>query len=368
MYVGEDKSFIKNKELGMAAARQMRDDAWLAATSRFEKAPAGYITISIHKAQGLMTSEMLNGPSPADDAATDDHGRKQQKAIRLPDPYVVLEFEQLDPVDGSPRTETWTCVTKPKSCSPVWDDGEATFKIAVWDLSEPRLYLHVYDDSSHLPGSDAFVGEAVFDKDKILGLMATAGTKQNDRLALERCSQTSKVGGERFARECYGGTLSVSACYDFPMLALGVIKVTAVGARDLLAADHTVGTDASEDTSDPFATITVVQQRDGKEITQKYQTKKVDHSLNPEWGESFYFDIWSKDAVLYCDVYDADYASDDYLGQGKLALRGNYTSFLQVRAYLGLFVLTDACGCRLLPGRDGGWPSLRRAEAYALHA
>ena len=54
--------------------------------------------------------------------------------------------------------------------------------------------------------------------------------------------------------------------------------------------------------------------------TQKYRTKKVEQNLNPEWGESFYFDIWSKDAVLYCDVYDADYASDDYLGQAKLTL------------------------------------------------
>ena len=312
-YVGDDKTFIKNKDLGMAAARQMRDDAWKAATSRFEKAPAGYITISLLQAQGLLTAEMSSG----------DHGNGAVETVQLScNPYVVLEFEQLDPVSGYAKTETWTSTAKTKVArgdTAEWADDDASFKIAVWDLSEPKLYMHVYDSQL---GRDGFIGEALYDSAAIVGLMSTAGsTKSKERLELGRCSQSTKMGQERFAHECYGGVLSISARYDFPQLALGVVRVTAVGAMNLKAADHMMGADASSDTSDPFVVITVSQVRDGTEIVQKYQTKKVEKNLNPQWNESFYFDIWSRDAVLFCDVYDSDYASDDYLGQGKLALR-----------------------------------------------
>lgn len=130
---------------------------------------------------------------------------------------------------------------------------------------------------------------------------------------------------ERFAKECYGGMLIVTAWFEFPNLRLGTIGVTMNGARGLKAADHVLG---REDTSDPFAVVSVVQKRDSKLHIAKLRTEKVDRTLNPNWIDPstgrapvMYFDIWDREsATLYIDLYDADLASDDYLGQAQLDL------------------------------------------------
>lgn len=53
---------------------------------------------------------------------------------------------------------------------------------------------------------------------------------------------------------------------------------------------------------------------------QKYQTRKIEKTLNPEWDECFFFDVWSPKPTLWLDVYDADLTSDDYLGQAVIDL------------------------------------------------
>eukprot|EP01043_Picozoa_sp_COSAG02_P083947 COSAG02_NODE_21868_length_772_cov_0.924220_1_plen_141_part_10 len=87
----------------------------------------------------------------------------------------------------------------------------------------------------------------------------------------------------------------------------------------ILAAD--TGTKGREDSSDPFAIVSTHQMHDGKPAEQKFVTQKIMQTLDPAWNETFFFDIWDLDAVLYLDIYDSDVDQDDYLGQGKLSLR-----------------------------------------------
>ena len=307
MYVDEDKSFAKNKEVGMAAVRQMRSDAWAAVKKRFEKTPAGFLTVTVHEAHGLVTTEMSH----------------------MPNAFVSLEFEQLSSEEMNTQqqqmhvqTSTWETAVRPLSDAPVWDSDETTdnnqFCIPVWDLTQPKLYLHVYDSTSGLR-DDTFIGEACYSSAAILDLMAQAGhSRERETLPLTRCTQSSKLGKRRFDKECSadGRQITVSVRYDFPQLALGTLHLQVKSAAELLAAD-------SNGCSDPFAVVTVTQTRDAEQEVQRFVTKTINKSLNPVWGESFFFDIWERGAQLTVDVYDADFSSDDYLGQAAVDLR-NY--------------------------------------------
>jgi hypothetical protein len=313
MYVGADKSFMKKKEIGMAAARQQRSELWLQATKRKERKPAGYLTITVHGAQGLINAEM---------AAHADLGSSTQS--RVPNSYVVLELEQgLVETSHTQKTQTWA-TDKCPSTAPQWDgsngDGEAArniFKIAIHDISDVRLYAHVYDHVT--VGRDEFLGEAMISNADILSLMSTLGQPKSQQMMLLSCvSQSSKIGSERFSKECRGGFLRISTQFDFPNVALGTLKVEVVSAQGLLAADVVIG---GEDSSDPFATVTVEQIRDGENLSQKYRTKKVERTLDPVWDASFFFDLFDMNATLWVDVYDADAVGDDYLGQVGLSLR-----------------------------------------------
>ena len=117
----------------------------------------------------------------------------------------------------------------------------------------------------------------------------------------------------------------MTAWFEFPDLRIGTVALTVKGARGLKAADHVIG---GEDTSDPFAVVSVLQTRDSRLHVQKFRTEKVECTLNPDWVDPstgrapvIYCDIWDlASATLYIDVYDADLTSDDYLGQARLTL------------------------------------------------
>ena len=51
------------------------------------------------------------------------------------------------------------------------------------------------------------------------------------------------------------------------MISRGTIKVEMKGARGLLACDKVI---VGEDTSDPFAVVTVAQTKDGERVLQKF--------------------------------------------------------------------------------------------------
>jgi hypothetical protein len=164
----------------------------------------------------------------------------------------------------------WTICTSPiETCKQLshslcaWA-AEHVFKIPIVELSEPKIYIHVYDDDSAL--RDTFLGEVLLDTQAILGLMATPGSL-NARVVcqrsadfrsllpanchavtiptltrcakqvhnLGRCSQPSKVGEERFAKECSGGQLTMSLQFDFPQLALGTLIVKVKRAVEVMA-------------------------------------------------------------------------------------------------------------------------------------
>ena len=51
--------------------------------------------------------------------------------------------------------------------------AEHIFKIPIIELSEPKIYIHIYDDDSAL--RDTFLGEVLLGTQAILALMATPG-------------------------------------------------------------------------------------------------------------------------------------------------------------------------------------------------
>eukprot|EP01043_Picozoa_sp_COSAG02_P105045 COSAG02_NODE_41048_length_398_cov_2.070234_1_plen_132_part_11 len=73
-------------------------------------------------------------------------------------------------------------------------------------------------------------------------------------------------------------------------------------------------------------------------------------TLEPEWNETFFFDIWDLSAVLYLDVYDSDTDQDDYLGQGKLNLRDHCVDSGKMHSHI--VELTRCFKKRGLPKRD----------------
>lgn len=286
LYVGDDEAWMQKKKIGIAAARQMREATWQAAAKANRLQPIGMLNVTIHSFSGT-------------------------GAVK--DAYVVLELEQKDSkgLEGS-RCETFT-TDKVKEGTEL----NSEFKLLeIYDISAVKLYAHVYES---VIGPDTFMGEAMWDTAAIVSMMGQAGTPtEPQELPLTRCTQPSKVGRERFQQE-KTGTIRVSVGFVFPQLALGTLQVKVVSGSGLLAAD--TGTKGREDSSDPFAIVSTHQMHDGKPAEQKFVTQKIMQTLNPTWNETFFFDIWDLDAVLYLDIYDSDVDQDDYLGQGKLSLR-----------------------------------------------
>ena len=285
LYVGEDEAWMRKKQIGIAAARQMRDATWQAAAKSNQVQPIGMLHVTVHSFSG--TGAIKNA-------------------------YVVLELEQKDLKGVGIQCKTFTTDEVKEGT-----ELNSEFKqLEVHDISAVKLYAHVYES---VIGLDNFMGEAVWDTPAIVALMGQAGVPaEPQELPLTRCTQPSKIGKERFQQE-KTGTIRVSVGFSFPQLALGTLQVKVVSGSGLLAADK--GTNGRPDSSDPFAIVSTHQTHDGKKTEQKFVTQKIMRTLDPEWNEMFFFDIWDLGAVLYLDIYDSDTDQDDYLGQGKLSLR-----------------------------------------------
>ena len=209
--------------------------------------------------------------------------------------------------------------------------------LEIHDIGAVKLYAHVYES---VIGPDNFMGEAMWDTAAIVSMMGQAGTPtEPQELPLTRCTQPSKVGKERFQQE-KTGTIRVSVGFVFPQLALGTLQVKVVSGSGLLAAD--TGTKGREDSSDPFAIVSTHQMHDGKPAEQKFVTQTIMQTLDPAWNETFFFDIWDLDAVLYLDIYDSDVDQDDYLGQGKLMLRDTAQTQPHAQPHSGAHALSKA--------------------------
>eukprot|EP01112_Ceratiomyxa_fruticulosa_P021984 TRINITY_DN7930_c0_g1_i1.p1 TRINITY_DN7930_c0_g1~~TRINITY_DN7930_c0_g1_i1.p1 ORF type:complete len:619 (-),score=165.17 TRINITY_DN7930_c0_g1_i1:9-1865(-) len=85
-----------------------------------------------------------------------------------------------------------------------------------------------------------------------------------------------------------------------------VLQINVAEARDLASAD-------SNGFSDPYCVITIG--------AQKKKTKVKQKTLNPNWNETFTFQIHPKDAFMKVEVFDWDaLATDDFLGEANLRL------------------------------------------------
>ena len=129
MYVAEDKDFAKKKNMGMAAARVQSSAAKKALEAMAnEKSPTGYLVVIVHRCMGLLTAEMV-AQSAAQQAPDEKH------PPLLPDPYVSLELEQLDPATGEPMVDTYRTNTKHATMSPVWGAEGDTYEFRMPGLS-----------------------------------------------------------------------------------------------------------------------------------------------------------------------------------------------------------------------------------------
>lgn len=186
MYVAEDKDFAKKKRLGIAAARVQSSAARKALEAiANEKTPAGFLVFTVHKCMGLLTADMVT--------PTEDTHKVPAQNRSLPNPYVCLELEQWDPATGEPMVTIYRTNEKLQTANPTWDEEGDTkeFTMPVWDISETKLYMHVYDKQQRT--QDAFVGEAKLETPELLRLITDEGhSRKNERLSLHRCSQPSK--------------------------------------------------------------------------------------------------------------------------------------------------------------------------------
>ena len=94
------------------------------------------------------------------------------------------------------------------------------------------------------------------------------------------------------------------------------LHISVIEAKDLIAAD-------SGGTSDPFATIELVDSKSGKSLKPKKskKTKKIKKTLTPEWNESIKWEGIKPDPAtlnLSIKVADADMLSSEPLGEISL--------------------------------------------------
>lgn len=95
---------------------------------------------------------------------------------------------------------------------------------------------------------------------------------------------------------------------------IGSLTVTVVRASGLRASDFAVFRQA---TSDPYAVLSF-----GSHIRESKQTKCVRENLNPEWNETFRFDVQYPWSTLRVTVFDYDRGSNDVRGSMRAAWRG----------------------------------------------
>lgn len=98
MYVDEDKEYMERKNVGMAAARKMRSEAYKNAISRVtEQLPVGFVTVRIHSGADLMRVSQ----APKDPASQPEQpALPAAVTMETPNAYCVLEALQHNPVTG----------------------------------------------------------------------------------------------------------------------------------------------------------------------------------------------------------------------------------------------------------------------------
>ncbi|XP_051542474.1 multiple C2 and transmembrane domain-containing protein 1-like isoform X2 [Myxocyprinus asiaticus] len=200
----------------------------------------------------------------------------------------------------------------PKNLNPVWDERVC---LIVDNLQEP-LYIKVFDYDFGL--QDDFMGSAYLHLDslehrrlldvrlelqdphcpnQVLGSLELAITLfprgQEDREALRQAQQQQN--------------LRLSDLYKKSQLWRGIVSIHLVEGRDLIPMDQ-------NGLSDPYVKFKLGH--------QKYKSKTIAKTLNPQWREQFDLHLFDEEGgVLEISVWDRDMGRrDDFIGQCQLDL------------------------------------------------
>ncbi|XP_051542473.1 multiple C2 and transmembrane domain-containing protein 1-like isoform X1 [Myxocyprinus asiaticus] len=201
----------------------------------------------------------------------------------------------------------------PKNLNPVWDERVC---LIVDNLQEP-LYIKVFDYDFGL--QDDFMGSAYLHLDslehrrlldvrlelqdphcpnQVLGSLELAITLfprgQEDREALRQAQQQQQ-------------NLRLSDLYKKSQLWRGIVSIHLVEGRDLIPMDQ-------NGLSDPYVKFKLGH--------QKYKSKTIAKTLNPQWREQFDLHLFDEEGgVLEISVWDRDMGRrDDFIGQCQLDL------------------------------------------------
>jgi len=115
---------------------------------------------------------------------------------------------------------------------------------------------------------------------------------------------------------------------------VGTVTVKVIKCSNLANKDFSIF--AQEDLSDPYTIVSISTESLG---SQSKKTRVIDNNLNPEWDETFTFDVYDPKGSIIFDVFDKDNKNDDFLGEARILLativgkgQTNFTLALQPRS------------------------------------
>ncbi|XP_051973558.1 multiple C2 and transmembrane domain-containing protein 1-like isoform X2 [Xyrauchen texanus] len=198
-----------------------------------------------------------------------------------------------------------------KNLNPVWDERVC---LIVDNLQEP-LYIKVFDYDFGL--QDDFMGSAYLHLDSLLHRrpldvqleLQDPHCPNQDLGSLELSITLYPRGLEdrQALRQAQQQNLRLSDLYKKSQLWRGIVSIHLIEGRDLIPMDQ-------NGLSDPYVKFKLGH--------QKYKSKTIAKTLNPQWREQFDLHLFDEEGgVLEISVWDRDMGRrDDFIGQCKLDL------------------------------------------------
>ncbi|XP_051539773.1 multiple C2 and transmembrane domain-containing protein 1-like isoform X2 [Myxocyprinus asiaticus] len=199
----------------------------------------------------------------------------------------------------------------PKNLSPVWDEQVC---LIVDNLQEP-LYIKVFDYDFGL--QDDFMGSAYLQLDSlehrrpldVLLDLQDPHCPDQDLGSLELTISLFPRGlvDREALRQVQQQNLRLSDLHKKSQLWRGIVSIHLIEGRDLIPMDQ-------NGLSDPYVKFKLGH--------QKYRSKTIPKTLNPQWREQFDLHLFDEEGgVLEISVWDRDLGRrDDFIGQCQLDL------------------------------------------------
>ncbi|XP_026130165.1 multiple C2 and transmembrane domain-containing protein 1-like isoform X2 [Carassius auratus] len=213
-----------------------------------------------------------------------------------------------------------------KNLNPVWDERVC---LIVDNLQEP-LYIKVFDYDFGL--QDDFMGSGYLYLDSLelqrpldvqldlqdphcpdqdLGSLELAVTlfprSTEDREALRQATMLLRRSWKSCSKQQQQQSLRLSDLHRKSQLWRGIVSIRLIEGRDLMPMDQ-------NGLSDPYVKF--------KLGPQKYKSKTIPKTLNPQWREQFDLHLYDEEGgILEISVWDKDIGRrDDFIGQCQLDL------------------------------------------------